>query len=219
MTKAEKKRRWAKRIVCYVIGLVVMAFGIAMSIRAEIGVAPGGAISVAAYMFVPLTIGQCAALFNAFCVLMQVVITRKPTLTHLLQLPLAYFFGLLLDVFYNMFNLPLHSFWHALFFLILGMLIFSLGIRTIVGANIVLAPPDGLARTVGDIFGWPMSKAKLAFDITATIIAALITWIIGGTPFMVVGVGTAICALFTGPLIGVYTKLFPFLDTEKQKSP
>jgi len=194
-----------------------MSFGIAMSIRAGIGVAPGGAIAVAAYMFVPLTIGQCSALFNAFCVLVQVIITRRPTLRHLLQLPLAYVFGLMLDFFYDRLDLLLLTFWHSLFFLTLGMIIFSLGIRTIVGANIILAPPDGLAKTIGDIFGWPMSKSKLAFDMVATTVAAMITLIIASNAFMVVSVGTVVCAIFTGPLIGLYTKLLPFLDTEKTK--
>jgi len=194
-----------------------MAFGIAMSIRANIGVAPGGAISVAAYMFVPLTIGQCVALFHVFCIIMQAVLTRKLKLVHILQLPLAYIFGMMLDLFYVMFDLPLHSFWHSLFFLVLGMFIFSLGIRAVVGAKIILAPPDGLAMAMGDLFNWPMSKAKLVFDIISTTLAALLTFFIGGNAFMVVGVGTAICAIFTGPLIGLYTKLLPFLDTAKQQ--
>jgi len=214
MADAEKKRKMAIRVVCYVLGMIVMAFGIAMSIRADIGVAPGGSIAVAVYMFVPLTVGQCSALFHAFCVIMQVIITRRPTIRHGLQLPFAYVFGLMLDFFYDRLDLPLHTIWHSIFFLVAGMVIFSLGIRTLVGANLVLAPPDGLARTVGNVFGWPMSKSKLAFDITATIIAAIITFVIGGNAFMVVGIGTLICAIFTGPLIGLYTKLFPFLDTD-----
>ena len=216
MTDAEKKRRWAKRIVCYAIGLITMAFGIAMSIRADIGVAPGGAIPVAVYMFVPFTVGQCSAMFHIFCVISQVIITRKPKLTHLLQLPLAYIFGMMLDFFYDRFNLPLYTFWHALFFLTFGMLIFSLGIRIVVGAEIILAPPDGLAQTVGNVFGWPMSKAKLVFDIVATVIAVIISLILGSNAFLVVGIGTAICAIFTGPLIGLYTKLLPFFDTKKE---
>jgi len=217
MTDAAKRRWWATRILCYVLGLITMAFGIALAIRSDQGAPPGGAISVAVYQFVPLTIGQCSALFNIFCVFLQVIITRRPRLIHLFQLPLAYVFGLILDFFYDRLDLPLYSVSYALVFLVLGMLIFSLGIRIIVGAKIVLAPPDGVAMTVGNIFGWPMSKSKLIFDITAVSIAALLTLIIGGNAFMVVGLGTAICALFTGPLIGLYTKLLPFFNTEANK--
>jgi len=129
---------------------------------------------------------------------------------------MAYVSGFLLDFFYDMLGISFPGMVHRIIFLIAGMFVFSLGIRAIVGANVVLVPPDGLARSIGDIFGWPMSKSKLVFDIAATAIAALITLILGGSAFMAVGVGTLICALGTGPLIGLYTKLLPFLDAEKQ---
>jgi len=214
-TDAETKLWLAKRTLFYILGLIVMAFGVAMSIRAEIGVAPGGAISVAIYMFVPFTVGQCTAMFNIFCVIMQFVITRRLTLKHIFQLPMAYVFGMLLDVFYNILVFDHPSIIYNYIQVVVGMFIFSFGIRTIVGANIILAPPDGLARAAGDLFNWPMSKSKLVFDIVVTIIAALITYIFGRNLFMVVGFGTLITAVFTGPLIGLFTKLIPYLDTEK----
>jgi uncharacterized membrane protein YczE len=169
MAGNEKRKYLIKRLVIYFLGMIVMAFGIAMTIRANIGVAPGGVISVALYMFIPLTVGQCAAIFNVFCVVMQIVISRKPNIGHLLQLPFAFVFGLLLDLFYDAMLLPINTLWQGIFFLTLGMCILALGIRALVGANIILAPPDGLARAIGDVFNWPMSKAKLVFDIIAFI--------------------------------------------------
>ena len=209
---ASKKREWTKRIAIYVLGTIVMAFGIAMTIRADIGVAPGGAIPYAVSKFVPLTIGQCSALFYVFCILAQLAITRRPELKLIFQFPLAYIFGMLLDFFYAMLDISFPGISHRVLFLIAGLVIFSLGIRAVVGANILLAPPDGLARAIGNSFGWQMSKAKLIFDITATAIAAILTLILAGDPFIAVGVGTVICAIGTGPAIGLYTKLFPFLD-------
>jgi uncharacterized membrane protein YczE len=217
MMDADKKRKWAKRIAVYVVGTIVMAFGIAMSIRADIGVAPGGAIPYAVSRFVPLTIGQCSALFYVFCMLAQLAITRRPELKLILQLPLAYIFGMLLDFFYALLNIEFPGIQYRVLFLLAGLIIFSFGIRTVVGANILLAPPDGLARAIGDAFGWQMSKAKLVFDVAATIIAAIITFILAGDPFIAVSIGTVICAVGTGPAIGLYTKLFPSLDVGFEK--
>ena len=217
MTDKEKRLWWAKRILTYSLGLVIMAFGIAMTLRAYLGNAPGGVIPYAVSFFVPLTIGQCTASFHVFCITTQIIITRRPTIKHAFQLPMAYVNGLLLDFFYGILDIPLPSIIHQILFVIAAMLVFSLGIRAIVGANLILVPPDGLARTVGNIFGWPMSKAKLAFDIAATTIAILITLIFSGKAFLAVGVGTLITAIGTGPLIGLFTKLFPFLDAEKKE--
>jgi uncharacterized membrane protein YczE len=214
---SDKKRHWAKRIALYVLGIIVMTFGISMSIRADIGVAPGGTIAFAVFYLTPLTIGQCSALFHIFCILVQLAITRRPALKLALQFPLALVFGQLLDIFYDLLDIQLPNMALRILFLLAGLIIFSLGIRTIVGANILLAPPDGLAQTAGNVFGWPMSKSKLAFDITATAIAALLTLILAGNAFIAVGVGTVICAIGTGPAIGVYTKLLPFLDTGTKK--
>jgi len=197
--------------------MVVMACGIAMCINSNIGAPPGGVIAVAASHFVPLTIGQCAALFHVFCILTQILITRRPTVKHALQLPLAYVFGFLIDFFLELLVFEFPGIAYRVLFLLAGLLLLSLGIRAIVGANILLIPPDGLARAIGTAFNWPMSKGKLAFDIAATTVGLLMTWILAGNPFLVVGVGTVICAIGTGPLIGVYTKLLPFLDLDRKE--
>jgi uncharacterized membrane protein YczE len=211
-------RHLSKRIISYLIGLVVMAFGISLAIRADIGVAPGSTIAYAVSKLTPLTIGQCSSLFHVFCMLVQLVITRKPTIKLLFQFPLAYAFGLLIDLFYMLLDFSIPGMVFRVLILLAGLIGFSLGIRIIVGADILLAPPDGLAQTAGRLFGWPMSKSKLAFDITVTVIAALLTLLAAGDAFLVVGVGTVICAIATGPIIGLFTKLFPFFDMKSQSN-
>ena len=207
-----KKRNMAKRVICYILGTVVMYIGIAMSIRADIGVAPASTIPYAASRLSPLSIGMCSALFNILCVLTQLAITRRMTLKLAFQIPMSYVLGFMLDVFYRMLDIPLPGLIHRVLFLISGLIIFSLGIRIIVGADLMIMPPDGLALTLGKAFGWPMSKGKLVFDIIVVAFTALLTLIMVGNAFLVVGVGTVICAAGTGPIIGLFTKLLPFFD-------
>ena len=214
MPETEKKRNLTKRIIYYIIGTIIMAFGIAMAVRADIGVAPGSTISYAVSKLTPLTLGQCSALFHVFCMLLQLAISRRPTLKLLFQFPLAYVSGLLLDLFYLLLNVALPGIVYRVLFLTAGLFVFSLGIRIMVGADILLAPPDGLARSMGNKLGWPMSRSKLAFDIIITASAAILTLLAAGNALLVIGVGTVICAVGTGPIIGLYTKLFPFFDFE-----
>ena len=216
MQQSVGKKKYANRIVSYLFGLVVMAFGISMAIRADIGVAPGSTIPYAVSKLSPLTIGQCSSLFHIFCMLAQLAITRKPSLKLVFQFPLAYAFGLLIDAFYLLLDVSLAGIPVRVMFLLAGLVVFSLGIRVIVGADVLLAPPDGLAQALGNIFGWPMSKSKLAFDIVVTVLTAILTLITLGDLFVVVSAGTVICAIGTGPLIGLYTKLFPFFDIARR---
>ena len=216
MTDAAKKRTWTKRIAFHILGMVVMAFGISMSIRAGIGVPPGGAIPYAVSRLSPLSIGQSSALFQIFCVLIQIAVMRRMTLNFALQMPMAYVFGLFVDFFFGLLDIGSPDMWFRVLFLVAALIIFSFGIRVLIGANVLLPPPDGLAQTMGNIFGWPMSKAKLVFDIVVVAIAALLTLVMAGNAFLVVGVGTVICAIGTGPIIGFFTKLFPVFDVGKK---
>ena len=215
MINAAKKRDMAKRVSYYILGTLIMAFGVTMAVRADIGVAPGSTISYALSKLTPLTLGQSSAAVQIACVLLQLIMTKRATLKLLLQFPLSYVFGFIIDVFYLLLDIPFEGYLYRLLFLLAGLVIFSLGIRILVGADILLPPTDGLAQALGRLFGWPMSKGKLAFDIIITGGTAILTLIAAGDFFMVVGVGTVICAIGTGPIIGLFTKLFPFFDAAK----
>lgn len=189
-----------------------MAFGIALAIRADIGVAPGSVIAYSASLLTPLSVGICSSLFHVLCMLLQAAITRSFSPKLLLQLPLAYAFGFMLDAFLWMLDFDLPSMPARYLILAAGLFTFSLGIRAVVGADIILAPPDGLAKALGDLMKQPISRGKLLFDVLVTAIGMLLTLIFAGSAFLAVGWGTVICAIGTGPIIGLYTKLFPMLD-------
>ena len=213
---ASKKTIFAIRVASYALGVIIMTFGIVMAVRSNIGVAPGSLIPYAVSKLSPLTIGQCSALFHVFCVLMQLLISRKPTIKLFLQFPMAYVVGSMMDLFYIWHNPVLPNLMYQVLLLIAGMFVFSLGIRIIVGSNLLISPADGLAWELGKVFGWSMSKGKLAFDIIVTVFTALLTLILASDPFLSVGIGTVICAIGTGPIIGLFTKLFPFFDFKEK---
>lgn len=192
-----------------------MTFGIAMAVRADIGVAPGSLLAFAVSQLTPLTIGTCTTIFHIFFMLLQFAILRRMTIKILLQFPMAFAVGLMMDIFCGWLNFNNQSYVFRASLLTGGLIVFSLGIRIIVGADVLLSPADGVAKAFGNIFGWKMAKGKLAFDLLITIVTALLTLIVAHNPFIAVGVGTAICAIGTGPLIGLFTKLFPFFDVVK----
>jgi len=212
MDKLMAKKLLTKRIIIYLAGVLVMSVGIAMSIKADVGVAPGSVLPYATSKLTPLSVGLCTTIFHIFFMLVQLAITRKPTIIILFQLPLAWAFGFLLDVNLGFLSMSIQGLGYNILLLVAGMVVFSAGIRAIVGANLILMPPDALARTIGDKFGWTMSKSKLIFDIVVTLLAAVLTYFIAGNALLVVGIGTVICAIGTGPGIFLFTKLMPFLD-------
>lgn len=193
-----------------------MSFGIALVVKVDIGVAPGSVIPYTMSLLTPISVGMCSAIFQVFCMAMQLILTRKLTLKLLIQLPLAYVFGFLLDAIIWLLNFEISSMLYRVLLTIAGLFVFSFGIRTIVGSNLFIMPTDGLAQTLGKKLGWPMSKGKLLFDIIVTIVGVVLMLAFTGNAFLSVNIGTVICAAGTGPIIGLYTKLFPSLDVVEE---
>ena len=206
------KRNLKVRIPVYILGLLLMTFGIALSSRAGIGVAPISTIAFAGSQLTPLTFGMCSSAFHGLCFAAQLILTRKLTVITLLQIPAVYVFGLLIDLFVSLLQFPAPPLILAVPLMVVSILIFSLGIRIIIGSDLVLPPPDSLVVLIGEIAGWPMSKAKLIFDVAVVSLSASLTLIVLGDALLAIGIGTIICVLMTGPSIGFYQKILPIFN-------
>jgi len=193
-----------------------MTFGIALSSKAGIGVAPVSTIAFAVSRLVPLTFGMCSSSFHGLCFLAQYVISRKLTILTVLQIPAVYVFGLLIDFFSSILRFPPPDLLYAIPLIIVSALLFSLGIRIIIGSGLVLPPPDSLVRLISEKAGWPMSRTKLLFDICVVTAAAAVTLVFLQDPFIAVGTGTILCVIITGPAIGFYQKALPFFDVSSE---
>ena len=205
-------RNMVKRIVFYIMGLLVMTFGIALSSKAGIGVAPVSTISYAGSLLTPLSFGMCSSVFHALCFLAQLAIQRRLTVMTVLQIPAVYVFGLLIDLFSSILRISPPGMLIGIPLMAFSALVFSLGIRIIMGSDLVLPPPDSLVRVIAAKAGWPMSKAKLVFDIVVVSSSAVLTLVFLGSLFVAVGIGTVLCVLMTGPAIGFFQKYMPFFD-------
>jgi len=201
-----------KRLIHHLIGMLIMTFGIALTSKGNIGVASVSTISFAGSKLTPISFGMCSSLFQAFCFLAQIAVTRRFTAKSLLQIPMVYAFGWCIDLFNGLLHITPDNIIVSCLLVAVGTVIFSFGLRIILGADIALNPPDGLARAIGDRVGWPMSKSKFIFDITIVTSSAVLTLVFLGDAFVAVGFGTVITMLTTGPAVGMFTRLLPFFD-------
>lgn len=203
-----------------------MALGVVTISRAEVGSSPVSTLPFAMSKLVQqLTFGWWTTIYNALCIVPQIIIIRKLTLKTLLQLPLAYVFGRIIDMYVFLYgllpfvvkelNYPLR-----LVFCIAGIVISALGVTIIVGADLMLPPPDALMRAYSGHFSKKLSACKIAFDFlwvlltaVACVIFALartggLTW----SDIYAINVGTVISVVFSGMTIGFFKKIFPKLD-------
>lgn len=88
-----------KRLFFLCAGLIIMAFGVAFSIKAALGTSPISSVPYVTSAISGLSVGTTTIIMNFLFVLIQIAILRKQyDWFQLLQLPAAILFGTMIDV-------------------------------------------------------------------------------------------------------------------------
>ncbi len=215
-----------KRVPLYLVGILVMALGITLLNKSDLGTTPLSSIPYALSKILAgrslLTFGNLTLLFHSLCVLLQVIVGKKITWQIVLQLPLALAFSALLDLFMAWVNLPDPALWLRALLCAAGITLSALGIVLIVNMDLMLPAPDALFRVISARLGAPLATVKIAGDVTWVTLTALLSMLFlygeGTTalaPLLIetftgtfaVGVGTLFSMYFTGRLVGVFQKM------------
>ena len=202
-----------RRLPQYLVGLVIMASGVVLIKKAEIGISPLSAIPAALNNLTPFTLGNMTILFHTFCMLLTFPVQRKISLKSILLLPLAILFGYIIDLFMLLIPIPELNLFLKCIVNLGGAILSGFGIVLIVGTDLMLPAPDALLRAVSVRLEWPLSRVKIIGDIIWVAAALLMELVFSGT-VLSVGIGTVISMLLTGKLVGVFTGLFPQLIME-----
>ena len=202
-----------KRIPAYILGMLILALGIVLVTKANIGIAPASCIPYTLFVLFPFfTFGTWTSLFHFLCVLAQLVVMRRLTVKLVLQIPLAYVFGKIIDLFGILLNFTATSFAMGLLVLFGAILCLCFGISIVAGADLMLPPPDAMLRTISAKSSWPMGRTKFVGDICFVLSAIVLSSILVQTPLLVIGVATVLCMLLTGNGVSLIQRLMPFLD-------
>lgn len=196
-----------KRYGIYLIGLLVLAFGIVMVKKANLGVSPITSIPSAASNLTPLTLGTTQTLFHVFCIGLQALLVRRITLSLLLQLPLSVAFGVLIDLYMAILPFSPEQFLPRCGVCMVGIVCTALGLVCVVSVDMILTAPDSLSRLISRLTGRPLGRIKLMLDVLWTVLSTAVEWLLLGT-VLSVGLGTAASALLTGNLVTLFQRWF-----------
>lgn len=195
-----------KRAVWYLIGLNLIAAAVVLNIRYNVGVAAFSSMMYAISEIYRISLGTASIICYLLFVAVQCVLSRKITITYLLEVPLSLAFGILTDVYDWLipalsFPLPLR-----LVCFTLTMFVTAAGVFLCVKSEMVLTPTDGIVNTISEVFKLRFSTVKNAFDLSMVAISALLC-ILTHSPFYGIGVGTILSALLLGRIIKLYESL------------
>lgn len=197
MSKSEQ----IKRYLFFVFGLLVMAFGVAFSVKANLGTSPISSLPYALSVVFPLTIGQFTILMHIVFILLQIALLRKNfDWIQLMQLPAAILFGLFTDFAMKMLVwVSPTGYLEQWLFVLLSCIIVAFGVSIEVVANVVMLAGEGMVKAIAQVSGKEFGKMKIVFDSSLVLIAVIFSLL---SVHQILGVreGTLAAALFVGYL-------------------
>ncbi len=202
--------RFPRRAAQYVGGLVVMAMGVVLMKRVDLGISPITAVPAAVSAITPLTLGNATILLHALCVVGQILIVRRVTLKSILTMLVGVPFGYIIDGLMLLFNPGAMSTPLRVVLLIVGLALSGLGVLLVVGSDLMLPAPDELSHTISQVYRRKLSNVKIISDAIYVAVAVAVDLIFSGRVFTV-GVGTVLSVLLVGRFVGWFGKLFPKL--------
>ena len=198
-----------KRYLLLLVGLSIMAFGVAFSIKASLGTSPISSVPYVVSLFTPLTVGTATITMHCVFILLQILILRKnyhPI--QLMQPPVAFFFGYLTDFgVWAVQGITCNTYWQQWIVCLIGILLVAVGVSFEVKAGVVVLAGEGVVLAICKVlpkvkFGY----MKVGFDVTLVVIACVLSIVFTGR-LQGVREGTVAAALLVGLIAKQLEKL------------
>lgn len=176
-----------------------MAFGVACSIKANLGTSPISSVPYVISLFAPLTVGTATILMHCVFILIQILLLRKQYHPiQLMQLPVAVFFGYLTDFgVWAVRGISCNSYWQQWILCLIGIFLVAVGVSLEVKAGVVVLAGEGVVLAVCKIFPVKFGYMKVGFDVTLVVIACILSLVFTGH-LQGVREGTVAAALLVG---------------------
>ena len=188
------------RIVRLFLGLFICAFGVVMTLQANLGFSPWDVFHQGVANHLGLTIGRAAILVSAVVVLTVVSMKESigfGTLCNMISL------GLFMDMLLFWGGIPLmRGFISGVAMLIGGLFVIGVGTVLYMGAGYSAGPRDSLMVVIAKRTGKPIGLCRVGIEGTALAIG----WILGGHA----GFGTVISAFGIGFAVQVVFSILRF---------
>jgi len=181
----------ARRIAQLVIGLFLYGIGLALMIRAAIGVAPWDVLSQGVALQSGIPFGVVTNIIGALVLLLWIPLRQKPgigTVANVLMIGTSAQLGL--EIIPEQTEL-----WARVLMYAGGLALVAVATGLYIGARFGPGPRDGLMTGIHARFGVRLWIVRTVIEVTVLAIG----WLLGGN----VGIGTLAFALLIGPMVGV----------------
>lgn len=206
--------RQIERLVWFSAGILINSFGIVLITKGALGTSQISSIPYVLSLQMPfISFGMFSFIMNMVYIVLQALLLRrqfKPI--QLLQIVVNVVFSASIDVFMAMlsFYAPQQLFTRVLS-AIAGCIVLAFGISVEVAPDLIMVPGEGIVAAISKVSGRRFGSVKVVFDVTLTLIAALLSWLFFGN-IVGVGVGTLLSAVSVGQFVNLINRHVPLLQ-------
>lgn len=207
-------RKFIKKLLVYIVGILVLAIGINISKLSQLGISPVSAVPYACELIWGIELGKASLLVFIVLIFLQIVLLRKNyKAIQLLQLACTYILAIFITYTgkdYLLFWLPIPaSYLIKLVYLFVSIIIIGIGVSLYLIPNLIPLPAEGLMKAIVELSKgkYKFSNVKVAVDSTLVGISALLSLVFLGE-LKSVREGTVLAALLVGKVVGLVFAYF-----------
>ena len=209
--------------LAYLLGILILAFGTASMEKAGFGVsmvvAPAYLLHLKISQTLPFyTFGTSEYCLQAVLLILLCLVLRRFKKGYLFSFVTAVIFGLTLDrMIAFLSGFPADTFFQRTIFYVLGVFFCSLGVSFLFHTYIAPEAYELFVKEISANHGFDISKTKTIYDCCSCLAGVILSFIFFGFGhFEGVKLGTILCALINGSLIGLISRMlesvFEFRD-------
>ncbi|WP_378954629.1 YitT family protein [Pelosinus sp. sgz500959] len=180
------------KIIIFVLGLFILAFGAAALIKANLGVASWDVLHIGLAKRSFLSIGAWVQIIGIFMILLASALERKqPQIGSAINIILiGFFLNWILDS--NIFPI-VDTLWKSILLLACGVGLMGLGSGMYVATALGAGPRDGMTLILAKMSGKSVRLVRTGLEVTALFCG----WLVGGP----ISIGTFIVVFLVGPIM------------------
>lgn len=177
-------------------GLVLYGLSVALMVEAGLGLNPWDVLHQGLSERLDISIGVVSIGVSIAVLVLWIPIRQRPGFGTLCNVIVV---GVSTDIFLALLAEPTTAPMRALW-LAGGVTLNAIATVAYIGANLGPGPRDGLMTGLVSRMHWPLGPTRMGVELTVLVMG----WLLGGA----VGLGTAVYAIFIGPLVHLLMRFF-----------
>ena len=208
--------RQLRRVLFYFIGQIILATGLTLSTKVNLGVSPILSIAYCASVITGRAIGDTSLIVYIICIIAEIVLharqdmqpeqRKKVFILDLLQLPLSLVFTRVMNLFARFIPTPSGTLFLRIPLLILAIVCVGVGAAMTLDMRLIANPADGIVQVISDVSGMKLGLTKNIVDISCVILTAIASFTLAHR-IIGIHVGTLLAMFGTGRVIAVFNRI------------